>query len=106
MHNSSPVPETLTLSLTLTLIPTETLCLLANQVLLLTERTAALQRTAEPDGGSGASGASGASASASGEGGGGGPGGPEEAALSEEVELVCRGVEWLRHYAELNQATP
>ena len=63
-------------------------------MLLLTERTAALQRTAEPGGGGGCSG------------GEGGEGGPEEAALvSSEVELVCRGAEWLRHYAELNQVS-
>ena len=66
-------------------------------MLLLTERTAALQRTAEPDGSGGCSG---------GEGGEGGEGGPGEAALvSSEVELVCRGAEWLRHYAELNQVS-
>lgn len=64
MHSPSPVPETLPLTLSLTLVPTETLCLFANQVLLLTERTAALQRTAEPDGGSGASGASASAAAA------------------------------------------
>ena len=40
-------------------------------------------------------------------GGEGGEGGPGEAALvSSEVELVCRGAEWLRHYAELNQVAP
>jgi uncharacterized membrane protein YgcG len=131
VHNPSPGPApTPPLALTLTpplalalappvtLIPTQALTLFANQVLLLTERTAVLQRTAEPGGGgsgggsggcgaggSGGCGAGGGGASGGGASGGGedGEGGPEEAALSEEVELVCRGIEWLRHYAELNQ---
>ena len=68
-------------------------------MLLLTERTAALQRTAEP--GCASSGGCGGDEGSHVE------GGPEEAALvSSEVELVCRGAEWLRHYAELNQVAP